>query len=77
MEGKSALDSRFDAQRIALVPLVFQATRVTRNLGILDALRESHSLEENGVAFSRGDTAIQLADNQCCSVVLALVQIQS
>ena len=43
MRGKSALDSRFDAQRIALAPLVFQATRVMRDLGILDALRESHT----------------------------------
>ncbi|GMQ75674.1 MAG: hypothetical protein BMS9Abin01_0929 [Gammaproteobacteria bacterium] len=47
------------------------------SVDVADLDRVAHCLEENGVAFSRGDTAIQLADNQCCGVVLELVQIQS
>lgn len=43
MQEKSALNARFDAQKIALAPIVFQAARLTRDLGILDALRESHT----------------------------------
>jgi hypothetical protein len=43
MQGKSALNARFDAQKIALAPIIFQAARLMRDLGILDALRESRA----------------------------------
>lgn len=38
-DAMSPLDARFDAQRIALAPLIFQAARLLRDLGILKALR--------------------------------------
>lgn len=41
MEGKSAFDAWFDAQRIALGPIIFQAARLLRDSGILDALHAS------------------------------------
>jgi hypothetical protein len=43
MEGKSAMDAWFDAQKIALAPIIFQAARLLRDLGILDTLRESRA----------------------------------
>lgn len=43
MEGKSALDARLEAQKIALAPIIFQAARLMRDWGFLDALRESHA----------------------------------
>lgn len=36
--------------------------------------RVAHCLEDSGVAFSRSDTAIQVADDRCCGVVLEFVQ---
>ncbi len=43
MEGKTALEAMFEAQKIALAPIIFQASRLLRDLGILDALRRSRS----------------------------------
>lgn len=37
------LDAWFDAQRIALSPIIFQAARLLRDHGILDALRRSRT----------------------------------
>jgi len=42
-DAMSALDARFDAQRIALGPLIFQAARLLRDLGILKALRAART----------------------------------
>ncbi len=39
---RSRLDAQLAAQRIALAPLVFQAARGLRDLGILEALRHAH-----------------------------------
>ena len=39
---RSLLDAQFAAQRIALAPLVFQAARLLRDLGILESLRHAH-----------------------------------
>lgn len=52
MEGNSALSAWFDAQRIALGPIVFQAARVLRDSGVLGAVRASR----------RGLTAEEIAD---------------
>ncbi|NCF83202.1 MAG: SAM-dependent methyltransferase [Proteobacteria bacterium] len=41
MEGKTALSAWFNAQKIALGPIIFQAARVLRDSGILGTLRES------------------------------------
>ena len=43
MEGKSALKAWMDAQRIALAPIIFQATRLLRDSGILAAIRDSRA----------------------------------
>ncbi len=37
-DTKSALQAKFDAQKIAFAPIMFQAARALRNLGILDFL---------------------------------------
>lgn len=37
-DEKSALQAKFDAQKIAFAPIMFQAARALRNLGILDYL---------------------------------------
>ena len=37
-DEKSALQAKFDAQKIAFAPIMFQAARSLRNLGILDYL---------------------------------------
>jgi SAM-dependent methyltransferase len=41
MEGKSAFKAWFNAQRIALGPLMFQAARLLRDSGVLDAVHAS------------------------------------
>jgi ubiquinone/menaquinone biosynthesis C-methylase UbiE len=42
-DKKSALQAKFDAQKIAFAPIMFQAARALRNLGILKALNKSKS----------------------------------
>lgn len=42
-EGTSAFDARFDAQRIAFAPVVFQVVMVLRREGLLKALVEARS----------------------------------
>ena len=37
-DSKSALQAKFDAQKIAFAPIMFQAARALRNLGILEFL---------------------------------------
>ncbi len=39
----SAVDARFDAQRIALAPVIFQAARLLRDLGILKVLKTNRA----------------------------------
>jgi hypothetical protein len=39
-EEKSALQAKFDAQKIAFAPIVFQATKALRDFGILKLIRE-------------------------------------
>ncbi len=41
MGDKRPLEARFDAQKIALGPIIFQATRLLRDSGILEALEAS------------------------------------
>ena len=43
MDETTAPDAWLDAQRIALAPIIFQAARLLRDLGVLDALRECRS----------------------------------
>lgn len=39
-EEKSALQAKFDAQKIAFAPMVFQASKALRDLGILELVRK-------------------------------------
>ena len=48
-DNKSALDAKSDAQKIAFAPIMFQAAKALRDLGILSYLRrkkEGGSLSE-------------------------------
>ncbi len=49
-DSKSALKAKFDAQKIAFAPIMFQAARAMRNLGILEYLlktkRKGATIEE-------------------------------
>ncbi len=40
-DKKSAADSKYDAQRIAFGPIMFQAALTMRNLGVLKTLHEN------------------------------------
>ena len=56
-EELSALDAKFEAQKIAFAPFVFQATRVLRDKGVLTYLRRQR---QKGADISKmsGDLAI-------------------
>ena len=57
MEGKPAANAWFDAQRIALGPIVFQAARVLRDSGVLGVLRGSRSGMSVDAIAKRVDTS--------------------
>jgi len=42
-DGKSALEAKYEAQKIAFAPIMFQAALALRDLGILEAVRQSRS----------------------------------
>ncbi len=42
-DNKTALQAKFDAQKIAFAPIMFQATITLRNLGILEHIRKSRT----------------------------------
>jgi hypothetical protein len=48
-DQKSALQAKFDAQKIAFGPMMFQAARALRDLGILEVIRES---KKNGIGMA-------------------------
>lgn len=54
-DNKSALQAKFDAQKIAFGPIMFQAAKALRNLGILDYLmktrRKGTTIEETAEAL--------------------------
>ncbi len=41
LDNKSAVQAKFDAQKIAFAPIMFQAARALRNLGILEILEQN------------------------------------
>jgi len=53
-DNKRAVQAKYDAQKIAFAPIMFQAARALRNLGILDLLKNS----EQGLALE--DVAARL-----------------
>ena len=64
---KSALQAAFDAQRIALAPIIFQAARLLRDSGILSALRDHRA----------GLTAEEIAGKVELSGYAALVLLEA
>jgi hypothetical protein len=52
-DDKTALQAKYDAQKIAFAPIVFQATKTLRDLGILDALFDNRQA---------GLSALEVAD---------------
>jgi SAM-dependent methyltransferase len=58
-DSKSALQAKFDAQRIAFAPIMFQAAWALRELGILKAVRDARS---EGITMEKisGDLDISL-----------------
>lgn len=44
--GKSVLEAKFEAQKIAFAPISFQATKALRDLGILAEIDQA---KENGI----------------------------
>ncbi len=42
-DNKTALQAKFDAQKIAFAPIMFQATLALRNLGILECVKKSRT----------------------------------
>lgn len=42
-DDKTALQAKFDAQKIAFAPIMFQATLALRNLGILESVKKSRT----------------------------------
>jgi len=63
-EAMSAVEARFDAQRIALAPLIFQATRLLRDLGILKAL------QANRAGLTLGEIAAKVETSRYGMIVL-------
>lgn len=68
-DGKSNLEAKFDAQRLAFGPLMFQAARVLRKTGALDAIKG---------AGRRGITPEELCDQvQSLSIYAARVLLEA
>ena len=63
---KNALETRYEAQRIAFSPIVFQATRLLRTTGILDMVE----------ARAEGLTAAEVADKAGISVYAATILLE-
>lgn len=64
---KTGLETRFEAQRIAFAPIVFQATRLLRSTGLLQAV-EDHGAE--------GTTAAEAAEKTGLSIYAATVLLE-
>ena len=53
-DKKSAFQAQFDAQKIAFAPIMFQASRALRNLGILEIIND------NQTGITKEDISLQL-----------------
>ena len=49
-DEKSALQAKFDAQKIAFAPIVFQATKALRDFGILELIRRNNGITADDIA---------------------------
>ncbi len=55
-DNKRAVQAKFDAQKIAFAPVMFQAARALRNLGILELVKDS----ENGITIEEVSAKLDL-----------------
>jgi lipopolysaccharide assembly outer membrane protein LptD (OstA) len=63
-DKKHAVDALFDAQKLAFAPIMFQAAKSLRDLGILEALKDNKDI----------DTIAGVAYDSCCWSIQLLVQ---
>lgn len=77
-DNKSALQAKFDAQKIAFGPIMFQAARVLRELGILKLIRsrkkEGISISEIAVKLDLSIYGVKVLLEAGLSMELVLVQ---
>jgi hypothetical protein len=66
----SALDAKYEAQKIAFAPVVFQAVRAALNLGVLETIREKRTginvegiAEKTGVSLYGVEVLLELLEN--------------
>jgi len=59
LENKPAIDALYDAQRLAFAPIVFQAIRALRDLGVLRALQDAG---EGGLSVDEVAGTVGLAE---------------
>lgn len=48
-DKKSALQAKFDAQKIAFAPIMFQAAKALRDLGILEFIKNNKAASINDI----------------------------
>ena len=66
----SAIDARFEAQKIAFGPVVFQCVRIARKWGLLESIDRSpngSSVEELAADHRRSDYAVSVLLESCLS----------
>ncbi len=66
----SAIDARFEAQKIAFGPVVFQCVRIARKWGLLESIDRSpkgSSVEELAAHHRRSDYAVSVLLESCLS----------
>lgn len=49
-DNKSALQAKFDAQKIAFAPIMFQAAKALRDLGILELIKQKKGITKEDIA---------------------------
>ena len=72
----SALDARFEAQKIAFGPVVFQCVRIARNWGLLariDASAEGLTIQELARETGYSDYAVSVVLETCLSAGMVSV----
>jgi len=78
VEPLNALDARFEAQKIAFAPIVFQCVRIALKWGLLDAIRRNKAgctVAELASAHGRSEYAISVLLESCLSAaVVSLVE---
>ncbi len=77
-DNKSALQAKFDAQKIAFGPIMFQAARALRNLGILQHLMKSRrkgaTIEETSKALKLPEYGVKVLLEAAISLEMVMVR---